>query len=277
MASATHDEKIAPTAHYTAYVWHHVGMPHGALFATPLGRALFWGFRLAGEGFLPRIVPGVPSMAQYLELRHRSIESVLEDERPDVVVEIGAGLSRRGVTWAERGVRYVEIDLPAMSALKQRLIAERASPDLRARISGKLSHVAADVLAEGFERELARMLEGASRPIVIAEGVLAYFAPEHRRQLVRSVASALSGRGAFVCDLRTEEGSRSMRGATALLKGSIRLVTKGRGTRQDFADEGEVRRFFAECGLANAEPVPRERVPQLLAIETPGRVWRAAP
>ncbi len=274
MASPTEDEKIAPTAHYTAYVWHHVGMPHGRLFATALGRTLFWSFRFAGEGVFPRFFSGVPTMAQYLELRHRWIESALEEERPDVVVEIGAGLSRRGVTWAaDRRTRYVEVDLPAMVALKRRLLRERASLELRARLAGRLTQVSADVLADGFEAELTALLARAERPLVVAEGVLGYFAPSNRARLVRAVAGALDGRGAFVCELRTRAESAELAAATSALKAGIRLVTKGRGTREDFADEAAVRRFFADAGLSRAEPLPFERVPHLASLKTPARVW----
>lgn len=277
MRSASDDEKIGPTAHYTAYVWHRVGMPHGEMFATPLGAAMFWTFRAAVEGVLPSVLSGVPSMTQYLELRHRWIESALDEERPDLVVELGAGLSRRGVTWAERGVRYVEIDLPAMSALKRRLIAERASHELRARISGRLSHVAADVLADGFQSELASILRGASRPVVVAEGVLGYFARADRERLARTVARALDGRGAFVSELRTKSGDRSVATAVTVLRAGIRLATKGRGAREDFADPDDVRRFLRDAGFSSAEPLAQDRVPHLASVRSPARVWRAAP
>ncbi|MFK7991610.1 MAG: hypothetical protein AB8I08_36675, partial [Sandaracinaceae bacterium] len=68
-----HDDKIAPTAHYTAYVWHRLGLPHARWFATPKGAAMFWAFRALGEG-LGTLHPRVPSMTQYLEMRHRAIE-----------------------------------------------------------------------------------------------------------------------------------------------------------------------------------------------------------
>lgn len=277
MRSASEDEKIAPTAHYTAYVWKHVGMPHGELFATPLGAGMFWGFRLAVEGALPRLLRGVPSMTEYLELRHRWFESALEEARPDRVVELGAGLSRRGVTWAARGVSYVEVDLPPMSALKRRMIAERASPELRARLSGRLTHVAADILDGGFTGELASLLRGAERPVVVAEGVLGYFARPDRERLAAAVARALEGRGAFVTELRTASGDPSVAAAVTVLRASIRLATKGRGAREDFVDPDDVRRFFAEAGFRSAEPLEHERVPHLAGIRTPARVWRAAP
>ena len=67
------DARIAPTAHYTAYIWHRLGLPYAELFVTPEGRRLFWTFRLAGE-WIAAASPSLPSMVQYLELRHRVID-----------------------------------------------------------------------------------------------------------------------------------------------------------------------------------------------------------
>src|SRR5688572_7525842 len=118
------DEKIGPTAHYTAYVWHRLGMPHAEHFATRKGAALFWGFRLGGE-WIAAAIPGMPSMSQYLAQRHLAIEHALSEHAPDLIVELGAGLSRRGVTWAvDRGVRYVEVDLPHMVDAKRARIPQ---------------------------------------------------------------------------------------------------------------------------------------------------------
>lgn len=277
MTSPTDDEKIGPTAHYTAYVWHRIGMPHAALFATPLGASLFWAFRLSGEGLATRL-PGVPSMTQYLELRHRLFESVLEEEAPDRVVELGAGLSRRGVTWAARGLPYVEVDLPAMVRAKQRRITERASRSLRTQISGHLTHLAADVLDPSFEDRLAGLLRGATRPLVMAEGLLGYFARADRERLLATVARALPPGGVFVGELRTKPTQPAMGAAVGILKGGIRLVTRGRGTREDYEDLDAVRHALEGAGFSEgAAPLRLERVPHLATLRTPARVWRVRP
>lgn len=271
--SPTQDEKIAPTAHYTAYVWHHLGMPHARLFRTRLGASLFWGVRLAGEGALT-LSPTLPSMSQYLELRHRLFESEVARRDPDVVVELGAGLSRRGVTWASRGLPYVEIDLPHMVEAKQRLLRERGDRALRASVAGRLRHAAVDVLGAGFDEELRRLLDGAERPLVMAEGVLSYFAQPERARLAASVARALSGtEGRFVAECRIRARGGSMGAVTRTLGGAIRLVTKGRGARADLESHDAVRATFEGAGFSDVAALDPRRVPHLSHYETPARVW----
>ena len=276
MASETGDEKIGPTAHYTAYVWHRLGFPHADLFETALGRTLFWSFRFAGEGLLTRL-PTVPSMTQYLEYRHRAFESVVHDELPDVVVELGAGLSRRGVTWAARGVRYVEVDLPHMVDAKRRIIERRAPADLKEAIAGRLEHRSIDILSEGFAAELAALVEGAERPIVMSEGVLTYFTKVRRAGLARAVFEALDGRGAFVGEMRERHAGTVAGAAIKILRGGIRLVTAGRGAGEDPETRDEARAFFTDAGFEDVRPLEPHRFEGLARVPYPARVWVARP
>jgi O-methyltransferase involved in polyketide biosynthesis len=272
------DVKIAPTAHYTAYVWHRLRLPHAELFATERGRRLFWTFRSSIE-WVVAAHPRLPSMVQYLELRHRAIEHALDEHQPDRIVELGAGLSRRGITWAaDRGVRYIEVDLPHMVAAKREIIAERASASLRERAAERLEHVAVDVLSDQFETWLGETLAGAARPAVIAEGLIGYFDPDERLHVAGAIANALrtSDSGIFLADLRSSEGGRTIAAAAKILRGAIWIVTRGRGARTDFESSDAVRSFFRAAGFRTAEPISIERAtPHLKKLTTPARVWRA--
>jgi O-methyltransferase involved in polyketide biosynthesis len=271
------DAAIAPTAHYTAYVWYRLGLPYSELFVTGTGRRLFWSFRLAGE-WIAAAAPSLPSMVQYLELRHRAIEHALVELDPDRVIELGAGLSRRGTTFAaDRGVDYVEIDLPHMIAAKREALA-RAPAAIGERIRGRLELVACDVLAPGFEQELAGRLSGAARPAVVAEGLLGYFGLEQRRRIVHAIRGGLAraGGGALICDLRSGEGGRLVATAAKILRGGIWVVTRGRGAREDFAGPEQVRSFLREAGFSEVEPIaPQVATPELARLRSPAKVWIA--
>jgi O-methyltransferase involved in polyketide biosynthesis len=272
----TRDERIGPTAHYTAYVWYRLGLPHAELFATPEGRRLFWGFRLAGE-WLAAASPNVPSMVQYLELRHRLIDRALVDLRPDRVVELGAGLSRRGVTLARRGVPYVEVDLPHMIREKTRRIELGADEALRDAVRARLRLVPMDVLDADFLPFLTATLEGAKRPVVVAEGLLGYFPMPERAQLVGDVCAALgaAGGGALVCDLRTREGGLRATAQSSVLQLGIRAATRGRGAREDFADHASVARFFEAAGFDETAAEETSSLPRLGHLRSPNTVFRA--
>jgi O-methyltransferase involved in polyketide biosynthesis len=251
-------------------------MPHAELFATPMGRGLFWGFRAMGE-WVAAASRSIPSMVQYLEMRHRLIEENLHDIGPDHVIEIGAGLSRRGITWAaDHGVTYTEVDLPHMIEAKRRALS-KASPDVLDRAEGKLTHEAQDVLGDEFAAFLTERLEGAERPVVIAEGLLGYFALPERTRIVAAVCDGLksAGGGSFLCDMRAKEGGAAVAAAAEILKAGISVVTRGRGVREDFESHDDVRAFFADTGFDSAEPVSLASLPHLAGVKSPARVWRA--
>jgi O-methyltransferase involved in polyketide biosynthesis len=270
------DDRIGPTAHYTAYVWYRLGLPNAELFATDEGRRLFWGFRIAGE-WVAAASSRIPSMMQYLELRHRLIDRTLEEIGPDRVVEIGAGLSRRGITWAEKGVRYVEVDLPHMIREKRRRI-DLAGDAVSGASKERLVLAPVDVLGEGFRTFLVSALRGAERPVVVAEGLLGYFSIAERGKIARDIAEALRkvGGGTFLTDLRTQNGSRTVAVAQKALRLGIRLATSGRGAREDFESHDRIRRYFGDAGFDQAAVVDPSVFPQLARLESPVSVWRAA-
>jgi hypothetical protein len=189
--------KIAPTAHYTAYAWHVLGLPHAEYFATPLGKRLFHAYRLLE---LPATLRGEPSkLLRTLRNRHTLIDAELERIQPDVVVELGAGLSRRGLTFAlDAGVRYVEIDLPAMVAYKRQLLATRVPAALQERLGVGCACWTWTSSRRGFADALAQELRGAQRPVIIAEGVVGYFEADQRSVLLERVRRALPATGTFL-------------------------------------------------------------------------------
>ena len=273
----TDHERIGPTAHYTAYVWHRLGLPYADVFVTRRGAALYWGFLLAGE-WATRLSPGVPSMRQYLEYRHRLIDAVLHRLLPDRLVELGAGLSSRGLRWAiDRNVPCVDIDLAAMAAVKLRALEQIGSSR-----NGGLRVIADDVLAPGFEDRLAELLVGAERPVVIAEGLLSYFDPPDRQRVLVTVASALrrAGGGSFVCDLHTAEDQARVGRAAKVLRLAIRTITRRRRALDPYATREALRAAFESAGFRHTEIVDASAhanaVPQLRTLRSPALVVHAS-
>jgi len=273
---AAHD-RVGPTAHYTAYVWHRLGFPHAELFATKTGAALYWSFRSIAE-WINVLSPRFPSMLEFLEYRHLLIDNQLLRLEPDCVVEVGAGLSRRGVTWAvDRNTRYVEIDLPAMIAEKRRRI-DKAPQAVREAARERLALVIADVTSDDFADTLAHHIEGARKPVVIAEGLISYLEMDGRRTLFKAVTTAFrrGTGGFFLCDLHTKDAQKRVATAMRVLKLATRTVTRGQGTRSPFDDLDHVRRFFAETGFTEVERIEArdhiDDVPRLAKLHSPAHV-----
>ncbi|MCB9661992.1 MAG: class I SAM-dependent methyltransferase [Sandaracinaceae bacterium] len=259
--------KIAPTAHYTAYAWHVLGLPYAEHFATPLGRRLF---RAYGLLELPSKLRGRPSkLLRTLHNRHALIDAELERLNPDMVVELGAGLSRRGLTFAlDHGVRYVELDLPAVAAFKRRVLEDHVPASLLARAGERLRVLDADILAPGFRDELAKHLAGAERPVVVAEGVVGYFEAAQRHAILSSIRGALPHTGALLTDLRVRQGQAA---STRVLRLGILIATRGRGAAPSFADRKEVLAMLHGAGFTDVAELPA------LERDVLSTVWRSRP
>jgi O-methyltransferase involved in polyketide biosynthesis len=242
-----------------------LGLPHAELFATELGRRLFRAYRVLE---LPGTLRGRPSkLLRSLRNRHALIDGELERLLPDLVVELGAGLSRRGLTFAvDRRVPYLEVDLPEMVAYKARLIEERAPAPVKAALAARLRSLAADIMADDFPQLLARELAFAERPVVIAEGVVGYFGPVLRLKLLRAIHHALGGRGALLADLRLHP--RGDRGSRILRVGQL-IATRGRGAAPGFTSPDEIAAMFRAAGFDDVAQLPP------LEPDVLSSVWRA--
>ncbi|MEX1363690.1 MAG: class I SAM-dependent methyltransferase [Nannocystaceae bacterium] len=275
--SAQQSERIGPTAHYTAYVWHRLGLPYARHLSTRRGAALYWGFFALGE-WTTRLLPAVPSMREYLEYRHRLIDAVVEQLGPGCVVELGAGLTPRAVRWAvDRGVPGIELDLPGMARAKRQRL-ERMPASARARLRSLHAVHDADVLDPGFATMLADIIGDRPRPVVVAEGLLSYFDPAPRQRVLDAVAYALRrvGGGALVCDLHTARAQAEVGMAAHALRGAIRGLTRRRRALDPFVDLDAMARAFAEAGFDGwdeARPQAHVRAqPRLARLRSPAHV-----
>jgi O-methyltransferase involved in polyketide biosynthesis len=122
-----------------------------------------------------------PDLEMMLLARHREIdarlERAIEAGAVGQVVEVAAGFSPRGFRFArryrERGLIYVEGDLPDQAAAKRRLLDD-------AGLAGAGHHVVAiDALADRGDDALAAVMARMLRPgvgtAIITEGLLGYF------------------------------------------------------------------------------------------------------
>ncbi|MGN6168333.1 MAG: class I SAM-dependent methyltransferase, partial [Solirubrobacteraceae bacterium] len=244
-------EAISPTAHYTGFVWARNGLSPPGL-ATLEGRVLFESLRapMAVNDLL-----GGGTLEAYLLARHRAIDAVLERaierRRIGQVIEVAAGMSGRGVRFAERyGDRllYVEADLPAMAERKRQALARLDALSERHRVEDL------DALLDSGSRslpELVRRLDHSRGLVIITEGLLGYLEYSAVRALWRRFAAALCTfkEGTYISDIHVDEVEnlrvKAFRLAlAAFVRGPVHV---------HFGEEPKVVGALTQAGFASAE------------------------
>lgn len=243
--------RISPTAYYTAQTWVRLGFPHADLFSTRRGRLFLALYRILER--LAGAEGDESLLVRTLRNRHATLDAAVLASAPDLLVELGAGLSPRGIALAvDHGVRAIDVDLPAMIARKRAMLAAHtpALPGLDRWTTATL-----DITADDFPARLADLLAGAARPVVVMEGLIGYFADPIKRRIVAAVAHAFAGNPDATClaDVRISQRTPE---ATRALRLGIRILTRNRGAPPGFADESAVLDLWRSAGFTRAELLP---------------------
>jgi methyltransferase (TIGR00027 family) len=169
--------------------------PYASWFLGPVGRAALAGFRASGRlgGIGARFAPGLTT---FVAARHRYIdERLLEalEAGASQVVVLGAGYDTRAFRFAEAlaGRRVFELDFPATSHRKQRLLEEhrRELPRVDVRYLG------IDLRTESLgDRLLAGGFRPGERTFFVWEGVTMYLTRAAVASTLRSIRE-IAGRG----------------------------------------------------------------------------------
>ena len=137
--------------------------------------------------------------------RARIIDDLLRtalQSRPDAgVVTIGAGFDTR--PFRLPGGRWVELDEPALLALKEAELPARSAPN-------PLTRVAIEFDREPIETALAPFRH-LLNPVVVLEGVLTYLSAAEVRATLRAIRTSFTN-PSLICDLRTPAFKRRYSG-----------------------------------------------------------------
>jgi O-methyltransferase involved in polyketide biosynthesis len=235
-------EDLSVTALYTAGTWAWGKLPNAELFASKDTQRVFDATNLFLSG--ARLVrKDVPHLREGLIQRHLIIDALVNEMRPAHVLELAAGLSRRGVTvsGADPRVTYTEVDRAPVLARKRALL-ERTDAGRAALARSNLRFHAAELKDDALA-PFVTAPRGAPL-LVIAEGLFMYLDAPAQRALWTRIRRLFDDRpGLFVFDLvPTIEQPRPGvlgRGLDVLMKRFTRGVTFTRDerTRHDLADE----------------------------------------
>ena len=186
--------------------------------------------------------------------RYKSLDQLLDESGCANVLELGAGLSFRGLELARsKQVFYIDTDLPEMVALKSELIGKLNVPSLR----GTLRVQALNALDPACFA--ATVSEFPSGPLAIAnEGLLVYLDEREKAQLASNVRAALQMRGGLwlTADVYIQNPGGS---APNVSYGRSRaFLDKHRVEQNKFSDWSTAERFFESQGFTIAKRLAHE-------------------
>lgn len=192
MVSAVRDySTISPSARALLLMKSQTSIP----FAAEAARLVFGAERLEAEVAAMKREPVTGLLLQHFEARYRSLDTLLAETGLVHVLELGAGLSFRGLDLALRpgqppDFHYLDTDLSEMAARKAELVAALAPapPDRTLEV------LALDALdPDAFRATAARL--GPGPLAIVNEGLLVYLDDREKRRLCGSVREALRAHG----------------------------------------------------------------------------------
>lgn len=254
---------LSVTALYTSQVWAWGHLSHAELLATPDGKRVFDATNAAMA--VARLARrDLPDLRYALLHRHAMIDHLLDEAADRRVIELAAGLSRRGAAYC-RERDYTEIDLPPVVAKKRELLAR--TPDGKA----VLEHVK---LVAGDVADVA--LVGPA--FIIAEGLLVYLAGDARRALFAKARAAAS---AFVFDLVPTSEEPKPGAIGRMLEAGMKRFTGGKSFERDAHTREQIERELRDAGFETVTAFAARDVADAWHLPYPERptntlVWRAA-
>lgn len=259
-------DDLSITALYTSATWSWGGLPNAELLEHPRARGVF----RAVNGTLALTQPFFGSAAPLrlaLLHRHALIDALARASGHRRVIELAAGLSRRGVTMSEDpAIAYVEVDRPSVVETKRALL-ERTLAGRAALARDNFRIVAGDVTTASLD-ELAPP-DGAPL-FVIAEGLLMYLDADAQRALARAIGARLAkGGGTFVFDYvpPCEQPPPGVVGRG--LEWMMKRFTGGKGFAPDTRTRDEVLADLVRCGFERAEAIEPRAVARAWSLPHP--------
>ena len=172
--------RISFTAHYTGHVWYKNNLSKKS-FTTPFGALAYQSLRPLN--YCTNMLVGLSLEATLLQRHHiinYRLTDLIENHGVTQIVELACGLSPRGREFTRRypEIIYIEADLPAMSAQKQKLLdlLNKKEEDSQDSVNHQVH--SCNILEEDSPLSIENLFENfdPQKPIVvITEGLVNYF------------------------------------------------------------------------------------------------------
>lgn len=259
---------LSVTALYTSQVWEWGGFSHAHLFASPDARRVFDATN-AALGAARMFNRKLPPLRHSLLHRHAMIDHLLRESKYRHVIELAAGLSRRGAAaTSDARVTYTEVDLPPIVERKRELL-QRTDEGRAVLTRPGLRFIEGDVETAALEP----FVRDGEPTFVIAEGLMMYLAPDARRGLFAKVRqlAAIAGELRFVFDLTPSSEEPEPGVAGRVLETAMKRSTGGRTFERDGRTPNEIVAAVHEAGFDDVDVVTSSDIAHAWNLPEPDR------
>ncbi len=248
---------LSVTALYTSAAWTWGGLANAELFDHPDARRVFRAVNTVLTMTRPFTGVEAPLPIALLH-RHTLIDVLIRSSGTQRVLELAAGLSRRGVTFsADAAIDYVEIDRAPVVDKKRQLL-ERTEAGRTALARPNFHLTAGDV--EAISLEAVCPPDGRAL-WVIAEGLMMYLDADGQRAIGRTVAERLvDAGGTFVFDFVPPSELPQPGNVGRGLGWVMKQFTGGRGFARDERSRDQVAADLVSCGFDRVETIEPRHV-----------------
>ncbi|HEY3668443.1 MAG TPA: hypothetical protein VGL19_20720 [Polyangiaceae bacterium] len=215
---------------------------------------LLWGASVPEELAHAMAAENARRRLRHFENRYRSLDRLLREAALPRVLEIGSGLSFRGLESTRTSeIFYLDTDLPSIVELKSELVAKLHPRPL----TGTLRVQALNALdSDAFSAAVEAIPDG---PLAIAnEGLLVYFDEREKARLAGNVRAALLARGGvwLTADVYVQNAGGSA--PTVGYGRSREFIDKHRVEQNKFSSWQAAEQFFSKHGFVVTNKLAHE-------------------
>jgi O-methyltransferase involved in polyketide biosynthesis len=259
---------LSVTALYTSQVWAWGGLSHAHLFTSSGAKQVFDTTNAALAAARTFNCERAPLHHSLLH-RHAMIDHLLRESGYRHVIELAAGLSRRGAAvTSDPQVQYTELDLPHIIGRKRELL-QRTDEGRAVLARPGLHLVEGDVETVALEQFVR-----CGEPVfVIAEGLMMYLTADARRRLFAKVRrlTTTTGELRFVFDLVPTDEEPEPGIAERMLEAALKRSTGGRSFERDARTRDHIVTALHEAGFEEIDSVASTDISYTWKLPEPDR------
>jgi O-methyltransferase involved in polyketide biosynthesis len=233
MEKNTEYESISPTAIVTAYPRTFTDIPYEKEIYNWLSK------NIKVDVSLDKM------LAPEIEARYKLANRLLDKVGAQQVLELAAGYSSRGLIYAQKGIKYVEVDLESVCQNKINAIESFM------RVPDNLHIVSGNALEIGDLNECKKYFDKEKPLAIINEGLLRYLTFDEKKIVAQNVYKLLSEfGGAWVtCDVTPKNFLKNQDKNLPSINKNLTSLTNRNSINDRFEDKEHIIKFFGEIGF----------------------------